>query len=109
MPRKRQIVLTRSKRADNARPGELASMGTKAEFTSALARFNTGPDGSARSTGMDILWGPGMIVEIPSGNDQVVQAMVTMTDEEIAMPVLMRACKSLGWAMTDLETGRSFG
>ena len=34
---------------------------------------------------------------------------IDVAHEEIAMPVLMRLCKTLGWAMTDLETGRSFG
>jgi hypothetical protein len=52
-----------------------------------------------------------MIVELPMGEakDDVAQAMVTVTDEEIAMPVLLRMCKTLGWAMVDIETGRSFG
>ncbi len=84
-------------------------MGSRREVQASLARFNTAPDGSSRNTGMDVLHGPGMVLEIPASNDEVLQAMVTVTDEEIALPVLLRLCKSLGWSMVDLETGRSFG
>lgn len=109
MAKKRQLVITRSARAAGGRPGELLSMGRKDEVVASLARFNTAPDGSTRSTGMDVLWGPGMLLEIPSGADDVTQAMVTVTDDDIALPVLLRVCKSLGWAMVDLESGRTFG
>jgi hypothetical protein len=50
-----------------------------------------------------------MMVEIPTTTDSVAQAMVTMTDDEIAWPVLERACRALKWKLVDLETGRSFG
>jgi len=105
--RKRQLVLTKS--AKTARTGELPSMGARREVIAALARFNTAPDGATRNTGMDVLYGPGMILEIPATNDEVAQAMVTVTDEDIALPVLLRLCKTLGYAMVDLESGRSFG
>jgi hypothetical protein len=50
-----------------------------------------------------------MTVLMPTTQPVITQLIAHMTDEEIAMPVLMRLCKALGWAMTDLETGRSFG
>ncbi len=107
MARKRQLVLTRS--AKSARPGELASMGPRKDVLGQLARFNTAPDGAPRNTGMDVLHGPGMVIEIPLTSDDVTQAMVTVTDEDIALPVLLRLCKALGCAMVDLESGRTFG
>ncbi len=109
MGKKRQLVLTRSGKAPGSRAGELSPMGRRGEVLASLSRFNTAPDGAPRNTGMDVLHGPGMVLEIPATGDEVTQAMVTVTDEEIALPVLLRLCKALGWSMVDLETGRSFG
>ncbi|MCH8271572.1 MAG: hypothetical protein IH985_10235, partial [Planctomycetes bacterium] len=50
-----------------------------------------------------------MVVEIPLGVDPVTQAMVTLVEEDIAWPVLMRLCQTTRWSMMDLETGRTFG
>lgn len=106
MPKKRQIVLTRrpSAKGEPAEP-----LGARREVLSSLARYNTAPDGGRSATGTERLWGPGMVVELPLGEGDVPQAMVSVTDEEIALPVLMRACKALGWVMVDLESGRMFG
>ncbi len=104
----RQIVLMKAQTA----PGDaaLAPLGTRQEVIAALARFNTAPDGSPpRAAGTEVLWGPGITVEIPTGLDPVSQAIVTMHDDDIAWPILQRLCKALGWRMVDLETGRSFG
>lgn len=95
-----------------ARPGDpLAPMGTRDEVKEALARFNTAPDGSPLKEGAatERLFGPGMVVELPLGSDVVTQAMVSASDEAIAWPVLVKACKALGWQMVDLESGRAFG
>ncbi len=74
-----------------------------------LRGFNTAPDGSAESFGM--AHGPGLRVELPmvDDKDDVMQAMVTLLEEEIAWHVLNRLCRSTGWAMMDPETGRTFG
>jgi predicted dinucleotide-binding enzyme len=56
-----------------------------------------------------LLHGPGMIVELATAQDPVQQAMVTVTDDDIAWPVLSRLCKAVGWKMVDVETGRMFG
>jgi hypothetical protein len=108
MARKRQLILTKSKKA-SAGDGSLQPLGNQKEVLTALEPYNTAPDGGAPGMGTMTLWGPGMTVSLPTTQPQVTQLIVHMTDEEIAMPVLMRACRALGWAMTDLETGRSFG
>ena len=100
------------KPAPGAKPGDaLAPMGTRAEVKEALARFNTAPDGMPLkdTASTERLFGPGMVVEIPLGMDTITQAMVTASDEEIAWPVLVKACRALGWQMVDLESGRTFG
>jgi len=107
--KKRQIVLMKAP-PKTARPGTPGGpLGTAKEVREALARFNTGPDGSARQTGTEVLHGPGMVLEIPQNVDEVQQAMVTVLDDDIAWPVLSRVCRHLSWKMIDLETGMSFG
>lgn len=107
MGRGRQIVLQRAG-SDSTR-GDLASMGTPREVLGTLARFNTAPDGSGPRAGMEVLWGPGMVLEFPAGTPAVRQIMVSLTEEDMAFPVLMRLCRELGWEMVDLESGRRFG
>ncbi|QOJ00290.1 MAG: hypothetical protein HRU70_07235 [Phycisphaeraceae bacterium] len=105
---KRQVVLMKA----GGPKGEPAPpLGTHRDVRDALARFNTAPDGAVRSkaAGTEVLHGPGMLVEIPTTTDTVQQAMVTMTDDDIAWPVLERLCRGLQWKMVDLETGRAFG
>ena len=108
MARKRQIVVSRAKAGAGA--GEIEPLGSPDEVLKALARFNTAPDGSTgTAVGTMTLHGPGMMVLMATTQPKVLQLMATLTDEEIAMPVLMRASKSLGWVLTDMESGRSFG
>jgi hypothetical protein len=103
---KRQIVLMRSGGA----PGEAEPLGSLRDVLRTLALFNISPDGSSRKmAAMEVAHGPGMVVELPALSPQVTQAMVTMTDEEFAFPVLSKLCRAQGWTMVDLETGRSFG
>ena len=103
---KRQVVLMSSSTG-----GEMKPLGSRPEIREALARFNTAPDGAPRSaaSGTEVFHGPGLIIELPSATDTVTQAMVTMTEDEIAFPVLRRLCAMNKWKMVDLETGRSFG
>ncbi len=108
MGRSRQMVLT--KRLDEDAPaGELAPLGSLDEVLEVFSRFNTSEDGSPRRSGMVVLHGPGMIVEIPTFSDTINQAMVTLKDDDYAFTVLWRLCRSAGWKMTDPETGQSFG
>ena len=85
-------------------------LGAPAEVLEALAPYNTAPDGApGAALGTMTLYGPGMMILMATTQPKVLQLMASLTDEEIAMPVLMRACRALGWAMVDMESGRSFG
>jgi|SRR5690606_24170408 len=107
MARKRQIVLMKSTRGSG---GEMEPLGTAEDVLDKLARFNTAPDGGPPgSLGTLTLHGPGMVVLMPTTQKTITQLIVSVTDEDIGVPVLMRVCKKLGWAMTDMETGRTFG
>ena len=111
---KRQVVLMKAQRPGPRASGEaptLAPLGTADEVIAALAAFNTAPDGAptAGNSGTVSLHGPGMVLMMPTTQDEVTQLVASLTEEEMALPVLMRACKALGWAMMDMETGRTFG
>lgn len=84
-------------------------LGTLSEVVDALAEFNTASDGSADS--MNVLHGPGMIVQLPfvGPRDDVAQLLVTLNEEDVAFPVLERICRTLRWKMMDPNTGRTFG
>ena len=105
MGARRQLVLVRPDAN-----GGMTPLGSVDEVAEALARFNTATDGSvARSLGTRVLYGPGFVVEIPTAQDTVNQALVNVKDEEIAWPVLSRMCRVLEWKMMDAATGRQFG
>lgn len=88
--------------------GQKAPLGLLREVRATLARFNTAGDGSPPGV-LERLHGPGFVVELPTGNPDVNQAIVTVNDEDTAFPVLMKLCKSLGWSLMDMESGRTFG
>ena len=83
-------------------------LGSSRSIKEAFAPYNTGPDGGIANTGLEVLHGPGMTIEMPLNQTEIQQAMVTVLDDDIAWPVLSKACRKLGWTMIDLETGRAF-
>lgn len=95
----------------------MVPLGTYRGVIATFEPFNISPDGSGpegwgESPGMATLYGPGCVVEMaytgePEG--ELSQAMVSVTDEEFAWPVLSRACKAGGWKLMDPESGRTFG
>ena len=96
--------------------GKMLPLGSFRELLDVLGTYNIGPDGSGPQgwgdvLGMAVLYGPGMLVEIPTaaGEGRVLQLMVTLTDDDFAWPVLARLCKAQGWRMMDPDSGRSFG
>ena len=107
--KKRQLVFLKPNDPGDISAG-YAPLGSLAEFEAALAPFNTATDGSdGRSMGTRFLYGPGIVVEVPTGADTISQALVTVLDDDFALPVLMRICKANEWKMQDTESGRMFG
>lgn len=112
MAKKRTIVLI-----NEPAPGRMEPLGRFDEFHAAVGRFNisgdgSGPRGLGVVPGMLVLHGPGCIFEVPGDGDpraDVSQAMVTVTDEDFAWPVLSRLCKDRKWKMMDPDSGRTFG
>lgn len=106
MAKRRQIVLMRKKPPNAA---EMEPIGNPQEVLWMLAPFNTAPDGGTPGMGTLTLYGPGMTVLMPTTQKAITQLIANLQEEEMAMPVLLRACKALGWVMMDMESGRTFG
>lgn len=120
--KKRTLILIRS-----APPGESAGgllpLGALRDVRAALGQCNIAPDGSGphgygERMGTGVLFGPGMVLEVPLVDDpagnrgagpEISQVLVSVTDEDFAFPVLMRLCKLHGWKMMDPDSGRTFG
>lgn len=97
--------------------GGMPVMGTVLEVAQALGPYNiAGDDPTSQMprvkdsvSGVGLLFGPGLVLEVPTMQDNVRQVLVTMTDDDFGFPVLMRLCRALKWTMLDPETGRRFG
>ncbi len=93
-----------------AEPGEEVSpLGTIEEIKVMLGDFNTASDGSKNgSLGLERLYGPGFVVDMPTSVDTPMQVMASIHDAEVAWPVLSRICRRLRWSLTDAESGQTF-
>jgi len=85
------------------------TIGSFAEIARSLRDFNTAADGDPDSK--SVLHGPGIVVQLPmlDDDDPVNQILVSINDDEIAWPVLLRICRAMGWKMMDPQSGRTFG
>ncbi len=79
----------------------LLPLGSRDEIIRQAAIYNTAPE----TDGRDILFGPGIRIELPPG-EPVRQMLMTVTEEEIAWQVIMRLAKDLQWKLLDPATGR---
>jgi hypothetical protein len=103
--KRRQLVIMGPDKAGSPQP-----LGSRTDVAAKLSNFNTAPDGAPPGGGgTEFLYGPGMVVELPTTTDQIAQAIASINDEDIALPVLMKLCKQLSWRMMDIESGRMFG
>jgi hypothetical protein len=84
-------------------------LGTVREIAAIMARFNLAPDGTPTTS--NVYYGPGVIAQLPflGPDDPVQQVLVSLVEDDVAWPVLIRLCKSVGWKMMDPESGRTFG
>lgn len=109
MAKRRQLVLIKLEDPDD-RLSATVPLGSTRDFVAAVAAYNTAPDGGpTRRMGTEVLYGPGIVVEIPSGQPEVRQALVTCIEQELAWPVLRGICTATGWKLQDMESGQMFG
>ncbi|MCA9284737.1 MAG: hypothetical protein KDA22_05965 [Phycisphaerales bacterium] len=98
MPASQLVILSRNP----GKPGELGPIATRAELLRSLAVRNTAPERS----GDDLLYGPGIEIQLAPGQDPVTQMLLTITDEDIAWTVILRLARELQWKLFDPYTGR---
>lgn len=92
------VILSRQPSSSNG----MAPIGTRAQLVRDLARYNTSPE----RAGEDVLYGPGIRLELPPGQDVVSQILMTIMEEEIAWLVIMRLAKAFDWKIVDMASGR---
>lgn len=113
MSKSRQILLVKLLKTEENETASILNsvpLGTCKEVKAALADFNTFADGSTAPENFGLLYGPGLMIQMPmvGPSDPVAQISATMQEEDIAWPVLMRMCRRLGWKMMDPQSGRTF-
>ncbi len=78
-------------------------IGPRQDILEQLARCNTAPEAAEHA---DVLYGPGIRIELTPGQDPVSQMLVTITEEEIGWQVLTRLIHHFQWKLLDPNTGR---
>lgn len=94
-----QIVILSSDAAPSG--GGLAPLGSRREIVDQLANQNTSPE----RDGEDVLFGPGIRIELPP-EDPITQMLMTITEEEIGWQVIMRLARLYVWKLFDPVSGR---
>jgi hypothetical protein len=79
----------------------LPPIGRRSEIIARLRDLNTGPSREGES----VLHGPGIRIEF-ADEDPVRQMLLTVVEEEIAWPVILRIGRAMGWKLLDPTSGR---
>ncbi len=77
-------------------------LGSRREVVEQLASLNTSPE----KPGDDVLWGPGLRLEMKPDQDPVTQMLLTVVEEEIAWLSVMRLARVCRWRVVDMESGQ---
>jgi hypothetical protein len=77
-------------------------LGTRQGVVDQLSGMNT----MAEQAGEDVLWGPGIRIDLPPEQDPVTQMLLSIVEEEIAWLVIMRLGRECNWRIVDMETGQ---
>ncbi|MDP7008574.1 MAG: hypothetical protein QGI78_03285 [Phycisphaerales bacterium] len=92
------VVQARLEEGSDQRP----SLGTREQILEELSHFNTMPE----IEGDDMLWGPGIRIELPPSDGEVHQMLLHIVEDEIAWQPISKLARHFKWCVTDLETGR---
>ncbi len=100
----RQLVILSSQPPPEG--ASLAAIGPRKDVLENLALCNTSPECQDAD---DVLFGPGIRIELTPGQDPVTQMLVTLSEEEIGWHVLQRFVTEFHWKLLDPSSGREFG
>ena len=93
----RFVICSQTPPGDNG----LAPLGARAEIVQQLGTMNTAPE----QMGDDVLYGPGIRLEMGPAEDPLKQMLLTIVEEEIAWLVIARMAHAMKWRIIDVETG----
>lgn len=82
----------------------MSPLGPRMVIMENLSFHNTGPD---QKDG-DVLYGPGIEIELRPDEDPIRQMLLTIIEEDIGWLVLERLAKSFAWRVVDPKTGREW-
>ncbi len=100
MSQRQLVILSRT----NNKDGTLGAIGSRMDVVKSLELRNT----CAEIEGGEIMYGPGVNIELTPNQDPILQMLLTITDDDIAWPVIMRLAKDLQWKILDPSSGREF-
>ena len=95
---KQFVIQSRTADAD----GQRVPLGNRSDIVNSLATVNT----IAEVEGGDMLWGPGIRIELPPDIEVIQQMLLFIVEEEIAWLPIVRLAKKFDWSVMDIETGR---
>ena len=98
----RSLVIL-SKDQANPDDGTLAPLASRADMLEQLSRRNTGPE----KEGGDVVYGPGIRIELSPGDDPIKQMLLEIIDEDIAWDVIIPMARDLNWVLFDPLTGKT--
>ncbi|MBC8309581.1 MAG: hypothetical protein ISR75_00655 [Phycisphaerales bacterium] len=82
--------------------GTRVPLGNRQEIVDSLGKFNT----AAEIPGGNVLWGPGIRIELPPDEGEIQQMLLFIVEDEIAWLPIVRLAKQFDWSVMDIETGR---
>jgi hypothetical protein len=80
----------------------MTPIGTRREILGILRVLNTAP----QANGEDVLYGPGIEVELPPGLDPVTQMLLKLTDEDVGWDVIRAIAHRTHSRLLDPLSGR---
>lgn len=93
MPRRELVVMPLEDAGDE--------LSARSDLVERLAAFNTSPE----RPGEDVLYGPGIRIDLPPDQDPVRQMLLTVVDDDIAFSVIRRILGSFAWRILDPISG----
>jgi hypothetical protein len=97
------VILSKHEPSPSSSSNGLPPLGGRRQIISDLSRYNTAPESKEDDS---TLYGPGIRLELPPGQDPVTQMLLTVVEEEIAWLVILRLAKAFNWKIVDMGTGR---
>lgn len=94
----RELVILAPRDGSGGAPAPIAS---RSQILADLEPLNTAPE----APGGDCLYGPGIRIDLPPGQDPITQMLLTIVDDDIAWSVIRRLLRTFPWRMQDPISG----